>query len=87
MKLTKRNLIQIIKEEVASHIAEEEGQWKQELQPIDIASINKILTAIDTAAELGVPLDKITAAIDGHISKPQLSAYEKHRADHGMDDI
>jgi len=86
MKLTKRKLINLIKEEVVNHLTEEE-HWKQELQPIDIANINKILTAIDTAAELGVSLDKIAAAIDGHISKPQLSAYEKHRADYGMDDI
>ena len=86
MKLTKRKLIQLIKEEIASRLTEED-QWKQELQPIDIASINKILTAIDTAAELGVSLDKIAVAIDEHMSKPRLSAYEKHRADHKMDDI
>ena len=86
MKLTTKQLRNIIKEELASRLIEED-QWKQELSPFDIASINKILTAIDAAVEGRVSLDKIAAAIDEHMNKPRPSAYEKHRADHGMDDI
>ena len=86
MKLTTKQLRNIIKEELASRLTEED-QWKQELSPFDIASINKILTAIKRAAELGVSLDKIAAAIDGHMNKSRPSAYEKHRADNGKDGI
>jgi len=86
MKLTKRKLIQIIKEEIESSLTEED-QWKQELSPFEVASINRIVTAIKSAEQDGVSLDKIAAAIDGYMNKPPQSAYEKHRADHGMDDI
>ena len=68
MKITRSQIKKIIKEEKAK-LLNEEDQWKQGLDGIDTAHVRQILTAIDRAAELGVALDKIAAAIAGHIEQ------------------
>ncbi len=91
MKLTKKHLIKLIKEEITNHLNEED-QWRDNLKGVEISYVKAVLGAIDSAVELGIRFDKIAAAIDEHIvqkgyDQPHKSAYEKHRAAHGMDDI
>ena len=68
MKLTAKQLKRIIKEEITNRLNEED-QWKQGLDGIDITHVKQILNAMDRAVVLGIAFDKIAAAIAGHIEQ------------------